>query len=272
MELSLYVVLLLILLGFLSGMLSSIAGIGGGVFFVSIIDILFLLYFNIDVFNIAVDTSTFIILFSSLAGFITYLRQKRTNIKLSLFFSIFSILGSLLATILFLFITVDNYILKILFAVILLIAALNMIYRARKAKNNAEIQEVNHIDFSLNNQDHKISFKKAIPLFMLAGFVANFLGIGGGIVNTPSLNIVLSFPIHNSTAISTSIIFFTAIYNTIIKSLIGQIDYLIGIFIAIGSILGAIIGAKLSKKMPKVFLQFFVAIILIGLALRMFFF
>ena len=272
MELSLYVVLLLILLGFLSGMLSSIAGIGGGVFFVSIIDILFLLYFNRDVFNIAVDTSTFIILFSSLAGFITYLRQKRTNIKLSLFFSIFSILGSLLATILFLFITVDNYILKILFAVILLIAALNMIYRARKAKNNAEIQEVNHIDFSLNNQDHKISFKKAIPLFMLAGFVANFLGIGGGIVNTPSLNIVLSFPIHNSTAISTSIIFFTAIYNTIIKSLIGEIKYLIGILIAVGSILGAIIGAKLSKKMPKVFLQFFVAIILISLAIRMFFY
>ena len=268
MELSFYLISLLILLGLLSGMVSTIAGIGGGVFFVSIIDILFF----IPDFNMAVDTSTFIILFSSLAGFITYLRQKRTRIKLSLFFSVFSITGSVLATILFSIISIDSSVLKILFAVTLLIAGFNMIYKAKKAKKGANKIEVNHNEFSLNDEVHKISFKKTIPLFILAGFTANLLGIGGGIINTPTLNIVLSFPIHNSTAISTSVIFFTAIYNTIIKSLIGQIDYLIGIFIAIGSILGAIIGAKLSKKMPKVFLQFFVAIILIGLALRMFFF
>jgi len=161
--------------------------------------------------------------------------------------------------------------LKILFAVTLLVAGCNMIYKAFKAKNGTANQEVNHIEFSLNNEEHKISFKKAIPLFILAGFSANLLGIGGGIINTPSLNIVLSFPIHNATAISTSIIFFTAIYNTIIKSLIGQIDYLVGILIAVGSIFGSIIGAKISKKMPKVFLQFFVAVVLIALALRMFF-
>ncbi|MFX0047581.1 MAG: sulfite exporter TauE/SafE family protein [Candidatus Hermodarchaeota archaeon] len=267
MEFSFYLVFLLILLGLFSSMVSTIAGVGGGVFFVSFMTLLF--YIPI---NIAVDTSTFVILFSSLAGFITYLQQKRTSVKLSLFFSIFSIIGSILATILFSLITIDNTILKILFAIILLIAGFNMIYKAKKAKNKTDKQEVNHIEFSLNNDEHKISFKKTIPLFILAGFIANFLGIGGGIINTPTLNIVIGFPIHNSTAISTSIIFFTAIYNTILKSVIGQIDYLVGILIAIGSILGSILGAKISKKIPKVFLQFFVAVVLIGLALRMFFY
>ncbi|MFX0074041.1 MAG: sulfite exporter TauE/SafE family protein [Candidatus Hermodarchaeota archaeon] len=266
MELTPYIVLLLILLGLLSGMLSSIAGIGGGVFFVSIMTLIFLIPINI-----AVDTSTFIILFSSLAGFITYIRQKRTGIKISLFFSIFSISGSLLATVLFSFVVIDNYILKILFAITLLIAGANMVYKGIKRKNGTVVQEVNHIEFSLNNQDHKVSFKKAIPLFMLAGFVANLLGIGGGIINTPSLHMVLNFPIHNSTAISTSIIFFTAIYNTIIKSLTGQIDYSIGLLIAVGSILGSILGAKISNKMPKSYLQLFVAVVLMGLAIRMFF-
>lgn len=266
MELTPYIIFLLILLGLLSGILSSIAGVGGGVFFVSIMTLLFLIPINI-----AVDTSTFIILFSSFAGFISYLRQKRTGIKLSLFFSIFSISGSLLATILFSFITIDNYILKIIFAITLLIAGVNMIYKSIKRKNGTEIQEVNHIEFSLNNHEHKASFKKSIPLFILAGFVANLLGIGGGIINTPSLHMVLNFPIHNSTAISTSIIFFTAIYNTLIKSLTGQIDYLIGLLIAIGSVLGSILGAKISKKMPKSYLQLFVAMVLMGLAIRMFF-
>jgi len=269
MELTIYVISFLILLGLLSGIVSVIAGIGGGVFFVSIMTLLFLIPINR-----AVDTSTFVILFSSLAGFITYLRQKRTSVKLSLFFSLFSILGSLVATIIFSLISIDNYFLKIVFAITLLIAGFNMIYKATKAskvKNGTEIQQVNHIDFSLSNHDHKVSFKKAIPLFVLAGFAANLLGIGGGIINTPSLNIVLNFPIHNSTAVSTSIIFFTAIYNTIIKSLTGQIDYLIGLLIAIGSILGSILGAKISKKISKRYLKYFVSLVLIGLAIRMFF-
>ena len=266
MELSFNLISLLLLLGLLSGMVSAIAGIGGGVFFVSIMTLLFFIPINI-----AVDTSTFVILFSSFAGFITYLRQKRTTVKLSLIFSSFSILGSILASIIFSFIIIDNLILKLLFATTLLIAGFNMIYKAFKSKNQTNKQEINNIEFSLNNQVNKLNFKKSIPLFILAGFAANLLGIGGGIINTPSLNIVLSFPIHNSTAISTSIIFFTAIYNTVIKSFFGQIDYLIGLIIAIGSILGSILGAKISKKMPKVLLQFFVAVVLMALALRMFF-
>ena len=156
MEITPYIIFLLIVLGLISGMLSSIAGIGGGVFFVSIIDLLFLMHFNLEAFGLAVDTSTFIILFSSLAGFITYLRQKRTNIKISLFFSLFSILGSLLSTLIFSVIRVDNSILRILFAVVLLIAGVNMVYRAIREKNGSEIQEVNHLEFSLNNSEHKM--------------------------------------------------------------------------------------------------------------------
>jgi len=266
MEFSFYLVSLLILLGLLSGIVSVIAGIGGGVFFVSIMTLLFL--FPI---NNAVDTSTFIILFSSLAGFITYLRQKRTNIRLSLLFAAFSILGSILASIVFSFVLVESNVLKMIFAGTLLIAGINMIYKTLKVNNRTKNQTEETSMFSLESHDYKSKFKKSIPYFVLAGFVANFLGIGGGIINSPSLNIVLDFPIHNSTAISTSIVFFTAIYNTIIKSITGQIDIIVGIIISIGSILGSIIGAKISKKMPKFYLKLFVAIVLISLAITMFF-
>jgi hypothetical protein len=266
MEISFYLVSLLILLGLLSGMVSVIAGIGGGVFFVSIMTLLFL--FPI---NVAVDTSTFIILFSSLAGFITYLRQKRTNLRLSLLFAAFSILGSILASIVFSFVHVEGNVLKMIFAGTLLIAGINMIYKTLKTNKRKINQTEEAIIFSLKSHDYKSKFKKSIPYFILAGFAANFLGIGGGIINSPSLNIVLDFPIHNSTAISTSIVFFTAIYNTIIKSITGQIDIIVGIIISIGSILGSIIGAKISKKMPKFYLKLFVAIVLMGLAITMFF-
>ena len=81
----------------------------------------------------------------------------------------------------------------------------------------------------------------------------------------------LGYPIHNATVISTTIIFFTAIYNTTINRITGQINYIIGILIGVGAILGSIVEAKISNRIPKVALQYFVAIMLIILSIRMFF-
>ncbi len=266
MELILIIIILLIL-GLIVGVISSMAGIGGGVFFVGFLTIFFLMPINE-----AIDTSTFIILISSGAAFITYLREGRTNLKLSLIFAGFSVLGSILCTIMLLFIHIEDAILKLIFATVLLITGSNMIYKAIKSyktsKNKTE--KVDDDNFSLETHDYKANLKNGIPLFMLAGFLANLLGIGGGVINTPTLNIVMGYPIHNSTAISTSIVFFTAIYNTIVKAMIGNINYFVGIIISFGAVIGSIIGAKYSKKMPKFALQFFVAIMLIGLAINMF--
>ncbi len=125
--------------------------------------------------------------------------------------------------------------------------------------------------YSLEEHDYKSNLKKDIPLFILGGFAANLLGIGGGVIYTPALNFILRYPIHNTIAISTSMIFFTAIYNTIAKSITCDIDYIVGLFLAIGSVLGAFLGAKISYLMQRATLQFFVAIVLIGIAIRMYF-
>ncbi|TFG04313.1 MAG: sulfite exporter TauE/SafE family protein [Promethearchaeota archaeon] len=267
MELIWYIIIILILLGFLVGIVSSIAGIGGGVFFVPIMTLI-LLY----PINKAIDTSTFIILISSGVAFAVYLKDKKIALKPTLIFTAFSILGSLTCTLLTFYFKFDNSLLKILFATTLIFAGLNMIRKAltfRKRTKNQDIEEED--DFSLMDHDYRSNLFKSIPLFFLAGFVANLLGIGGGVINTPALNIVLGYPIHNSTAISTGIIFFTAIFNTIIKSIYGEIDYIVGIFIAMGAVLGAAFGARISNRITKVHLQFLVAFILIILAIRMYF-
>ncbi len=259
-------VIILLIAGFLFGTISSIAGIGGGVFFVSSMVLLFFIPIEI-----AVDTSAFIILISSGAGFFTYFKAERLLFKQVILFSCFSILGSFISTILFLFIHLDSTILKMLFATTLLIAGLNMVYKTVKSKNNYHTEEEREKDFTLREHNYKHNLKKSIPLFFLAGFAANLLGIGGGVINTPSLHMILHYPIHNATAISIGIIFFTAIYNTIVKSIAGQINYFIGILIGIGAISGSVFGAHISSKMPKNYLRFFVAVILMGLAIRMYF-
>ncbi|MFX1499710.1 MAG: TSUP family transporter, partial [Promethearchaeota archaeon] len=78
-------------------------------------------------------------------------------------------------------------------------------------------------------------------------------------------------PIHYATALSSAMIFFIGIYNATVRIFIGEIHYLIGILVAIGAIVGSIIGTKVSDKISKKHLKFIVAIILILLAIRMYF-
>ena len=166
---------------------------------------------------------------------------------------------------------IDDTVLKIIIASVVLVSGLNMI---RKAFNSIKREKLNIMDqeipFSFDSFDYNTNLKKGIPLFFLAGFVAYLAGIGGGMLFVPILSILFEMPIFISTATSTTMIFFIGIYNASVRMAIGNINYLIGILIGIGAILGSLYGARLSKKIPKHILQFFVAVILIGLAIRMY--
>lgn len=266
MELTCDLILILILCGILFGALASMVGEGGGVFYVS-----FMVLFLEMAFDVARDTSIFIILIASGAAFINYLKQGRTDLKLTMIFSGFAILGSIICWIFLILVPISNEVLRIIFGVVLLITACNMVYKILKDKNNKALSENRVDDFCLKDYDYKKDLKKGIPFFMLAGFASRLLGIGGGIIHGPSLHIIFGFPIHNATAVSSSIVFFTAIFNTIFIILYGKIDYIVGIYLAIGSVIGAIIGTNISNKMPKMQLQITVAIILFLIGFNMLF-
>jgi uncharacterized membrane protein YfcA len=251
----------------LFGIISSLAGIGGGGFYTS----LMLLLFTIPI-NEARDTSTFIILIFSSVAFINYFRHGKVDIKISLIYAVFALLGSITATIFFIFLPIDNTILKIIIASVILFSGLNMIRKAIKTVNSQKFQDKEQeISFSFETFEHKSNLKKGIPLFFLAGFIAYLTGIGGGMLFVPTLNILLEIPIHFATAISTALIFFIGIYNATVRIFIGEIHYLMGSLIACGAIVGSIIGTKASDKIPKKHLQFIVAIVLMILAIRMYF-
>ncbi|MHA2007325.1 MAG: sulfite exporter TauE/SafE family protein [Promethearchaeota archaeon] len=262
-----FVVIILLIFGLLIGMIGSIAGIGGGALYMS----LMILMFSIPI-NEARDTSTFTIFLFSGAGFISYYRHGKVDLKLSLTFAGFALLGSITATIFFILFPIDNFVLKIIIASVVLVSGLNMIRKAIASSNgNKNNNTISDIDFSFDNYDHKLFLKKGMPLFFLAGFVAYLSGIGGGMVFVPILSILCCIPIHFSTAISVSMIFFINIYNATARMVIGDIHYLIGILLGIGAITGSMLGAKISNKIPKNYLQYGVATVLVILAIRMYF-
>ncbi len=260
-------IIILLVFGVLFGIIGTIAGIGGGALHMS----LMILVFAISI-DEARNTSSFIIFLFSGIAFISYFKQGKVDIKLSLIFAGFALLGSITATVFFIFLPIDNIVLKIVIASVVLAAGLNMIRKAFNSLKLARLNNINQeIQFSFDSFDHNSNLKKGIPLFYLAGFVAYLSGIGGGMLFVPILTILFEMPIQISTAMSTTMIFFIGIYNAAVRMAIGKIHYLIGILIGIGAIFGSLYGARLSKKIHKHNLQFFVAVILIGLAIRMYF-
>ncbi|MHA1149490.1 MAG: sulfite exporter TauE/SafE family protein [Promethearchaeota archaeon] len=259
-------ILLLIIIGIIVGLLKTIAGAGGGVFFVSIM----VLYLGLP-FHIARDTSIFIMLIGSFTAFVFYLKQNRINMKLTLIFSFFSILGSFSCWIFLIFYPISNDLLKIVFSIVLIVTACNLFLKIYWDKKNNAYEQKGCEEFNLDDEEFKKQVKMGIPFFFLAGIMAHLLGIGGGVINTPTCHLILGLPIHTATATSAGIMFFTASFNFILKVFFGEINYLIGIILAIGTVLGAIIGAKISYKMPQIQLQAFVGIMLIFLGLNMLF-
>lgn len=262
MDFTWYIILILILIGMVVGALKTSAGAGSGVLVVSIM----VLFLGIP-FNIARDTSIFIIVIGAFTGFVIYLKQKRCNLKLTLTLSCFTILGSFLCWIFLIFYPLSNEFLRLIFGVILIITAGSLVLKVLWEKNSDTAKGVEEFDFT--NKEFKKKLKYGIPFFILSGFMSYLLGIGGGVINTPGCHIVLGLPIHTSTATSTGVMFFTALFNVIFAILYGQIDYALGLILAIGVVLGAIIGTKISYKIPKAHLSVFVAFVMLFLGIMM---
>jgi uncharacterized membrane protein YfcA len=262
-----FIILILIICGIAFGIIGSLAGIGGGAFYMS----LMVLMFAIPI-DEARDTSIFIILFFSFVGFLRYYQKGKINLKMSLVFSIFALLGSITASIFFLLFPIDNSVLKMIIASVVLIAGFNMIAKAVGSysldRKNGE--PINY-EFSFETYDIMSNLKKGIPWFFIGGFFAYLSGIGGGMLFVPILCILFRIPIHYSTAISTSMIFFIGIYNTTVRVFLGDIHYIFGVLIGIGAVIGSLMGVKVSIKIPRNYLQFGVACLLIILAVRMYF-
>lgn len=265
--------LILLILGVSIGIIATIAGVGGGVMSMPI----FLLILNFDQFT-AKGTSLFAILLSSGVALVIHYQNGKIHLPSSLLMAIFAILGSQLCMMFQYRVTIEDWIFAIVFGFFELFIGLRLGIKGLKSLRDSRksSQDLNQ-DSPKSSQDlgqetttkpinlfknPKLLYR-AIPLFILAGFVATFFGIGGGVINTPTLYGVFKLPIHYATAGSTSIIFFTAFFNTISYGLRNQINWIVGIFLGAGTMIGGRFGAKFASKVPR-WLTFLIIAILLG--------
>jgi uncharacterized membrane protein YfcA len=104
----------------------------------------------------------------------------------------------------------------------------------------------------------------------LIGILSSMIGVGGGFIVVPMLNIVYGFSMRLSVGTSLVMVVFTALSSTVAYVRQKRIDYALGLVMATGSVPGALIGSSLVRLLPDQTLGAIFGLFLIAIALRMF--
>ena len=246
---------LLPVFGFLIAIIASLTGIGGGVFMVPVMTLLYdFLPAN------AAGTSLTVIIFTAVASTLNYARQKRiywrTGLALAIVTAPGAYLGAWLTTILnardlglifgFFLIGVAVYI----------IADLNNLRRSQNQKTESRMS-----DIELIKSGKTLVLGAGLSFF--GGLASGLLGIGGGLLVVPVMTFAMGMSIHLATATSMFTMIFTSISGVTQHYQANHINFESALLLALGAVFGAQVGAYTSRRVSGKNLRRVFAIVLI---------
>jgi uncharacterized membrane protein YfcA len=245
-----------------AGLFGALAGVGGGLIIVPLLTIAL----GVDIKH-AIAASLLGVIAVSTAAASSYLQSglvdRRLGLTLLLATAAGGIAGGYVGGLL------DPQILAGIFGVVLLLVAIQML-RGRRAVPAELSGEPTGLEFdaayvepttgqAVSYRARRVGLGAAISL--VAGGLSGLLGIGGGVVNVPTMNLVMGVPIRIALTTSTYMLGATAAASAVIYYSRDLIDPLIAAPVVVGVFIGARIGARLSHRLPQHTLQLlFVAV------------
>ncbi len=240
--------LLIIGLGLGIGTFASMLGIGGGLLIVPTLTLI--LHYPI---KHAIAISLIGVSATSLMAASNYLKAGLVDVELGITLESSTILGALAGGIVSGHI--NSQILYLLFSVLVLYTAYVMWVGKKLKEVRAE------------GYQH---YTEGIGASFFAGLASALLGIGGGVLKVPIMNILMNVPVRIAVATSSFMIGMTAVTGVFPYIERGEANFLMAAPIVIGTLIGAFIGSKLMRKVPTVILRKIFAIILLLVGIRMF--
>lgn len=274
-------VFLLLGIGAAVGILSGMFGIGGGFLLTP------LLIFTGIPPAVAVSTGANQIVASSVAGAFAHWRRRAIDIKMALVMLGGGIIGALIGVALFRYLRSLGLIdLVISLSYVFLLGSVGalMLYESGRAiwrsrKSAAPLPRSPSHHSWVHGLPIKMRFKQsrlyvsAIPPFMLGvlvGLLASIMGVGGGFFLIPAMIYLLRIPTNIVIGTSLFQIIFVMAFTTILQSVTNKtVDIVLALFLIIGGVVGAQIGAAAGQRLKGEELRAILAIIVVGVALRL---
>ena len=232
----------------------SMVGQGGGTLFVPI-----LLALGMGVHD-AATTSLFVIVATSISAVIIYSRSRIIDWKLALVIEpptiALAFVGGLLA------ISINETILKIVFAGVLIIAGILMIRPAMEKETNNS-HGWGHWRRKLGDNSYVVRLPGLMPVTAVAGFVAGMIGISGGIFKMPAMVLIGRVPVRISIGTSSLMVAATALAGLSGHIVSGSFNVVAALPLAAAAFVGGRLGSSLSIRIKAPALRLLFAIILL---------
>ena len=278
-----FVALLMVASGAVAGVFGSLLGRGGGILIVPVLTFGFGLPLRESV-----GVSLVCVIMTSSAAAGVYLERHIANLRLGMTLELFTATGALVGgSIAFL---LDDQILSLLFASLLLYVAFTMLRRRPPAPAAADGMRAadgmpaddavapslaSHarptLLEQLSGEGYRVrNLGRGIVGAIFAGVASALLGIGGGIIKVPLMHLSMGVPLRVATATSNLMIGITAAASAVIYLIRGGIDPYVAGPTAIGVFIGATAGSRLGHKVDVRVLRMLFVVVLLYTAVQMF--
>ena len=253
---------ILIATGFLAGIFGTLIGIGGGIVFVPV----FLLVFHFTPQQ-AVGTSLVAVFANALSGSISYLRQKRVDIKCGWKFGLATLPGAFLGAWLA---DLTGNMLVIIFGFTMIILAIFTFFSRfhyRTDQTKAYTSTITDAHGEVFRYSPRVGMGIVISFFV--GVISGLLGIGGGVIHVPALIGLLGFPTHIATATSHFVLAISSFGGGISHIMLGNVLILPAVIVGVSAIPGAQIGAAISRRVTSHVITRLLAVALVIVGIRL---
>jgi uncharacterized protein len=254
--------------GAASGLVGAMLGIGGGVFLVPLLT----LVFGVPI-RAAVAASLISVIATATASSTVNLDRGLVNMRLAMTLEVATSVGGLgggLAASVF---TAQQ--LFLLFGVTLAVMGILMVMRSGRRNVIADTSvDPGPLGGRLQEGDTTYVYRvRRLPLAMaaslIAGAVSGLLGLGGGIIKVPVLNTFCGVPIRVAAATSAFMIGVTAAASVFVYFSRGDVVLPVAAAVALGALPGSIAGVRLGQRVEARALKIFMAVVLLLVGGRM---
>ncbi len=276
LAISLFQVLQIFLVSIAAGLVGALFGLGGGVLIIPFLT----LVEGIQV-EFAVAASIVSVVATSSASAATYVRDRLTNLRLGMFLEIGTVAGALTGAYGAAFFQGRNsWVLFILFGLMLIYASAVMISErkadipsgvtpdtlARALRLGGEYKDQSTgetVKYEVTRTPHTLGIS------YIAGIVSGLLGVGGGVIKVPTMNLLSRIPVKVASATSNFMIGVTAAASASVYFLRGEVHPLLAAPLMIGVVGGAAVGTRLLGRTPPTRVKVLFAILLIFVSINM---
>jgi hypothetical protein len=252
------------------GAFGTIIGVGGGFILVPAL----LLAYPDEKPAIITSISLAVVFFNALSGSLGYARLRRIDYRTGLTFALATVPGAIVGAVATNWLPRQAF--NLTFGLLLIAVSIYMAFSvgATSGRRSAGLRpnaQRTLTDSAGVTYDYSFNRELGIAISFFVGFIASFLGLGGGIIHVPVMVSLLDFPAHVATATSHFILVFTALTATVVHIADGSLaeGWARMAALAVGVVVGAQIGARLSGRLPAAVIVRLLAGALFAVAVRL---